>query len=239
MKPQEDIGSLIKTKLQSAERASNEATWERIQHSLEQRKKKRRFAFYIQLGLVGLLLIISALFMFNYVSTSTENTIVFQKETPIETDSQEIIGIEKDKASIEAIVHSTTIPKNNDVKNLDASRNQDQETFKENTVTQISKDLDLKTKNERIEDKTEAITVAVKSKENASKISVSKEASKNSKALDTIVNRNDVPVTQTTQKIYYYYNSKNGQEMSSTDKKVIDSIVKMNQKKQDSLKANN
>lgn len=53
---------------------------------------------------------------------------------------------------------------------------------------------------------------------------------------DTIVNRNDVPVTHTTKKIYYYYNSKNGQEISSPNKSVIDSIVKANEPKQDSLK---
>ena len=238
MKPQEDIGSLIKTKLQSAEKASNEATWERIQHSLEERKKKRRFAFYIKAGLTVLLLIISSLFLFNYMSTSPENTIVSQEGIHLKTDNQEAIDIEKDKGAIEVTTHTTT-SKDNGIKNSDVNNSQDQEIPKEDVVTQISNDLNLKTKSEHVKDKTEAITVASKSKENSSQISVSKEASKNSKAFDTIVNRNDVPVTQTTQKVYYYYNSKNGQEMSSTDKKVIDSIVKINLKKQDSLKTNN
>ena len=235
MKPQEDIGSLIKTKLQSVEKASNEPTWERIQHSLEERKKKRRFAFYIKTGLAVLLLIISTLFMFNYVNTSTENTITSQEEILVKTDNQDLV-IKKDKEATEVAIPTTTTSKNNTTENLDVSSNQNQEKATEKTTTQNSENLDLKTKMEHREDKKEVITVASKSKENSSQISVSKEASKNSIALDTIVNRNDVPVTQTTQKVYYYYNSKDGQEMSSTNKKVIDSIVKMNQKKQDSLK---
>lgn len=238
MKPQEDIGSLIKTKLQSVEKASNEPTWEKIQHSLEERKKKRRFAFYIKTGLAVLLLMISALFMFNYVNTSTENTITSQEEILVKTNNQDLV-IKKDKETTEVAIPTTTISKNNTIENLDVSSNQNQEKAIEKTTTQNSENLDLKVKSERREGKKEVITAVSKSKENNSQINVSKEASKNSIALDTIVNRNDVPVTQTTQKIYYYYNSKDGQEMSSTNKKVIDSIVKMNQKKQDSLKTKN
>jgi hypothetical protein len=238
MKPQEDIGSLIKTKLQSVEKASNEPTWEKIQHSLEERKKKRRFAFYIKTGLAVLLLMISALFMFNYVNTSTESTITSKEEPLLKTDNQDLV-IKKEKETTEVAIPTTTISKNNTIESLGANSNQNQEKITETTTTQNSEDLDLKTKSEHVEDKTEAITMTSKSKENSSQTNVSKEASKNSIALDTVVNRNDVPVTQTTQKIYYYYNSKNGQEMSSTNKKVIDSIVKMNQKKQDSLNIKN
>lgn len=226
MKPQEDIGSLIKTKLQSAKKASNEATWERIQHSLEERKRKRRNAFYIKLGSAGLLLIIGALFMFNYSDIITNSTTTSQEETHSKIDDQKIIEAEESKSS-SLPSQTIKVSTNTDVNNLDASNLQNQEASKGSTTSIINDSIK------------ETIFKTEISKENLHPLNVLKGSSKNAKALDTIVNRNDVPVTQTTQKVYYYYNSKNGQEMSSTNKKVIDSIVEINQKKRDSLKTKN
>lgn len=232
MKPQEDIGGLIKTKLQSAERTSNEPTWERIQNSLEERKKKRRFAFYIKLGSVVLLFMISAVFILTYTSTNTENTVISQEEIHPKSDHQNVITIETNKEIKKAAVHATATSKNNEVNPSETSYLIDQEITEENSITPISKRLDTKTKKEDIEDK----TVVTENKKNTPQ-AITSEDIKKIKVLDTIVNRNDVPVTQTTQKVYYYYNSKNGQEVRNTDKKVIDSIVAMNQRKQDSLKS--
>ena len=101
MKPEEDIGSLIKTKLQSAQKASKESTWEQIQHSLEERRKKRRMAFYYKLGSVGLLILLGALFIFNYVYMDTESTTASQKEMYSKSDSQKTASTEKSNNVIE------------------------------------------------------------------------------------------------------------------------------------------
>jgi cytoskeletal protein RodZ len=71
MKPQEDIGSFIKTKLQSTEKPSNEETWDRIQSSLKERKKKKRFVFFLRWGAgIALLSIIGFFILNNNIDTS-------------------------------------------------------------------------------------------------------------------------------------------------------------------------
>lgn len=225
MKPEEDIGSLIKTKLQAAQRASKEPTWERIQHSLEERRKKRKIAFYFKVGSFMLLLLLGSLFMFTYLDIDTNNTTV----SP--SDIQEKVGDEK---SNEVSVNHTDRKEtstNNDANNLKVNTSVDQET----QLNTITKEVDGNLKNIDVSNKIKNQTKTVTSNENTSHTNSIRQIT-NETVLDTIVNRNDVPVTQTTQKVYYYYNSRNGQEMSSTSKKVIDSIVEINLKKRDSLK---
>ncbi|WP_299763516.1 hypothetical protein [uncultured Dokdonia sp.] len=242
MKSQEDIGSLIKTKLQATEKVSNEATWERIQHSLEERKQKRRFAFYIKLGSAGLLVLIGVLFIINYSSHSSINTTVFEEKTTIENVDTKAISIEE-KASYEVApdVTAGTDPKNNEeneVQDLKINKKQETPTSKsvvKSTTTQ--KESNIKEQPSKGKTKN-ASNVVVIPKEKNPKTTSPSHTTVNTMDIDTIVNRNDVPVTQTTQKVYYYYNSKDGQEMKTTNKKEIDSIIKANQIKTDSLKTN-
>ena len=242
MKPQEDIGSLIKTKLQATEKVSNEATWERIQHSLEKRKQKRRFAFYIRLGSAGLLVLMGALFLINYVSDTNKNTTTFDEEIGIENPDTKSVSKEK-KADYKVSTEITTGTnlENKETSELKSDISKQQETLSNTTVSKtatggITETKKESTKNTEIQTKPIAI---VETKEEKPETNHSRKDGLNTKVIDTILNSNDVPVTQTTQKVYYYYNSKNGQEISSMDKGVIDSIVKANQVKPDSLKTNN
>lgn len=241
MKPEEDIGSLIKSKLQSAQKASKEATWERIQHSLEERRRKRRVSFYFKVGSAGLLILLGALFVFTYVSMNTESTIITQEEAYSTSDSQKTVSTKKSNEISENFIQIEGVSKNKNENNLEVSSTSDQEISEKRhtAVISIDFDKDLEKSQSGNKTKTQVETIANNENNENTPNSNSPNATKNEKALDTIVNRNDVPVTQTTQKVYYYYNSKNGQEISSTNKKVIDSIVEVNHKKQDSLKAKN
>ena len=251
MKPQEDIGELIKTKIQSSEKTSDEATWERIQHSLEERRRKRRFAFYLKLGSASLLVLIGIFITLNYFSndnietTPSENLPQSKIETPKETsitneESQDIrsdITIDKDQniiKDIEAHTEETTL------KNIDVSEQQPTENVSKassnNTITEKENKVNnTKEQNHSISNTVEKTAQASSKKEEVKTL-------KNTispKVTDSIMNSNDIPVTQTTKKVYYYYNSKNGQEISSMDKRVIDSIMKANEVQRDSLKSNN
>lgn len=239
MKSQEDIGSLLKTKLQATEKVSNEATWERIQHTLEERKQKRRFAFYIKLGSAGLLVLIGVLFIINYSSYPTTNTNVPEEKINIEnTDTKSISIEEKANYKVAPDVTADTASKSNEVKDLQIDKQQETPTTKAVVKTTTTKNApEIKEEPSKSKTKDVAKVVAIPKEKNP-KVTSPLHTSANTKDMDTIVNRNDVPVTQTTQKVYYYYNSKDGQEMTSTNKKEIDSIVKANQIKSDSLKTN-
>lgn len=235
MKSQEDIGSLIKTKLQATEKASNEATWGRIQHSLEERKQKRRFAFYIKLGSAGLLVLIGALFMINYSSHSTIKTTVSEEKINIENiDTKTTFIEEKASYGVAPDVTTDTVSKSNEVKDLQIDTQQETPTTKV-VVKTTSEENATEIKEKPTKDASKVITIP---KKKHPKASSPLHTIENTMDMDTIVNRNDVPVTQTTQKVYHYYNSKDGQEMKTTNKKEIDSIVKANQIKTDSLKTN-
>ncbi len=237
MKPEEDIGSLLKTKLQSVQKASKEPAWEKIQHSLEERRKKRRMAFYFKIGSAGLLILLGVFFMFTYVHIDTENATVSQEEGYSTSNSQKTIGIEKRTNVLETPKDIKIVSENKDVNNLEGNKAAHQEMPQEKYRKAISNAFDETLENNEAENKTNTqVETAAHTKKTP--FTNAPLETNNEKTLDTIINRNDVPVTQTTQKVYYYYNSKNGQEMSSTNKKVIDSIVEVNQKKQDSLKAN-
>ncbi|WP_299677347.1 hypothetical protein [uncultured Dokdonia sp.] len=238
MKQQEDIGSLIKEKLQMAEKVSNDATWDRIQQSMEERKKKRRFAFYIKLGSAGLIVLIGALVIMNYSNSIDENTSTSKDNMHIEHKSTNALATEgkelKNVDTPETI--TTTSSKKSTKERTPEELYQEVSTQSKTTSTEVTpevKNTSLKT-----EEKFTSATIRNTKKKVAKTNSSVKKDSKTT-MIDTVVNRNDVPVTQTTQKIHYYYNSKTGQEVSSTDKRVIDSIMKANQVKSDSLNKKN
>lgn len=268
MKPQEDIGSFIKTKLQSTEKPSNEETWDRIQSSLKERKKKKRFVFFLKWGSGIALFLIVGLFALNNsndtsntkpvtssqtdeINTATSskikdtetntidtnsdtdaNTLSSLKEEGVTTTSQDI-PTKNDMISQEGTSKPKTEALTSNTKELGT-----QETTPKSTTVSTIKETSIKdasVKDTSI-DKEATSNIPVVQTEKIATDNSSKKTPKNNAAIDTIVNRNDVPVTHTSKKIYYYYNSKNGQEMSSTDKRVIDSIMKANKPKQDSLK---
>lgn len=259
MKPQEDIGSFIKAKLQSAEKASKEDTWDRIQSSLEKRKKKKRAIFFLKWSSIVALLVISGLLIVysNSTTSDTDNntTINLQTETSTSTaplDSEDVstsIHSDKEEASIQSVAQEE-MSKNNDTQNGYSEKDS---MIEENTMTSKTKTnaVNNSTSNNietNQKQPTEVVSKTpmtpnndISNKDNSSKNlttnkNTKEQAVSNTIDQDTIVNRNDVPVTHTTKKIYYYYNSKNGQEISSTEKSVIDSIVKANEPKKDSLK---
>lgn len=53
---------------------------------------------------------------------------------------------------------------------------------------------------------------------------------------ETNQNPAEAYIAERTEKVYYYYNSKDGQEVMTTDVKIIDSITKVNYARQDSLR---
>ncbi len=241
MKPQEDIGSFIKTKLQSTEKTSKEDTWDRIQSSLEKRKKKKRIAFYFKWGIGITFLLIAGLFILIDSNDITNTEQVVQSQTN---------NISTSSSTKTKDINIPTDTSMQSVSYKEDSNNQDIQT--ENGSTSKKGNLDPKEANST-EKTSKSITISTTKKTStdqeviSSKINVQKKnvtAPTSSKKInndiikDSIINRNDVPVTHTTKKVYYYYNSKDGQEMSSTNKAVIDSIIKANEPKQDSLKIN-
>lgn len=256
MKPQEDIGSFIKTKLQSAEKASKEDTWDRIQSSLEKRKKKKRAIFFLKWSSIIALLVISGLLIVysNSATPSIETTVNPESETSTLTvplKSENVSTTLSDKEEINALDPvQKEMSKNNDTQNGYSEKDNVMEEntmiskTKTNTVdnsTSNSTETSQKQPTEIVSTTPVSSNNDISIKDNSSKSlttnkNTKEQAISNTIDQDTIVNRNDVPVTHTTKKIYYYYNSKNGQEISSTEKSVIDSIVKANEPKKDSLK---
>ncbi|MEP0262809.1 hypothetical protein [Dokdonia sp.] len=252
MKPQEDIGSFIKTKLQSTEKPSNEETWDRIQSSLKERKKKKRFVFFLRWGSgIALLSIIGFLILNNNIDTSNTKQV-----TPSQTQDTSITNASKtedihtkvietntylntETSTLNSLEEEGAITQDMDTKNDPHSQEENStpkiEVSTPNTKETTPKDeMATTVKDTSIDKVVSTDESGVQTEKTA--INLRNKVSENNITRDSIVNRNDVPVTHTSKKVYYYYNSKNGQEMSSMDKRVIDSIRQANEPKQDSLK---
>ena len=86
-----------------------------------------------------------------------------------------------------------------------------------------------------------SVVVDSQSKEESLDHRPSTKKSVNVTKFEPILNEPDEIITQEsvavrTEKVYYYYNSKDGQEVTSKDKKVIDSTMQANYLKKDSLR---
>ncbi len=211
----EDIGDLIKEKLHTVEKPFEKDSWPEIQDSLHKKRKKRRIVFFIKFGVLALLLTLIGFSILN------ETTLLPSNESK-EIQSQEKIIVPDDSiktSSNELSNRKAIINTDNDIE-IEINR------IKDSIETQIIK------YNESNTDFSKTIQTPQrqikKQKTKPVKLNVSKESLEKEK--------NSIPQASTTRKIYYYYNSKDGQEMSSMDKRVIDSVMRANEYKQDSIK---
>lgn len=210
----EDIGDLIKEKLHTVEKPFEKDSWPRIQDSLHKKRKKRRIVFFIKFGLFTLLLTLLGFSILKQTPSTPSN-----EHKEIKSQEKVILPNDSTKKSNQLSNKKANIGIDNDVE-IKINR------IKDSIETQIMK------YNEGSNDLTKTPqsqkTQTTKQKDSPKKLNVSQESFEKEK--------NNIPQVSTTKKIYYYYNSKDGQEMSSMDKKVIDSVMRANEYKQDSIK---
>ena len=209
MKLQEDIGPLVKQKLEALQDTSREEMWDKISTSLDERKKKRRMIYFLSsIGFVALLFLTVTLVIGNDVGmerelppiTGTENmnSEKFPKNnevviTPIKNDTlrydYSIVNTEKTAPKSSTNSNANEIKSDNNI--ITNSLKRSSESIQKDTeVVNLKKDL------ETTVDRDESIG-----------------------SFDSLTEGSDVKTT------FYYYRGEDNSQVVTSDKKVIDSLL--------------
>jgi len=177
MEHKEDIGSLIEKKLNSAAKSPDDALWNKINESLEEKRKRKAFIFWITSGsilFVAVLYLILTSTFINNSNTSTEITDTFDSKNNKEvTNSENTLGsktvLKNDsiKFKTENIINNTKETTNNETNKQLTAKEKEQnikravnlfDTIEENAVVKTtyyysnSDSLNIKTTDKRIID---------------------------------------------------------------------------------------
>lgn len=183
MTPENDIGNFIKEKLETAHRSPSDGLWDRVQSSLDRRRKRRTF-FLLFASVAGIVLIILA------VTLSGEND-----NTEMSDPTSEIV---ETKNSVENPQENNTVI----IDTIKAS-----EILSEWSVSNTDK-TDNTRKSANTE--TEEVVEPKAREDNPTKV----------KYENSIEAGSEVTTT------YYYYDGETDSDMETTDKAVIDSILR-------------
>ncbi len=207
MESQKEIGSSIKEKL-GDNRATLEApVWNRIQGTLQKEKRRRLFFNWSLNGLIMLFTIGGFIFL----TTANDEEKKVYVDTNTRSKIQEIETSEQHKNDV-----SATSPEKNDQKTSEKP----QPVIAVNSTVRPSK--------------SEKIEIPKKSGNVYKATAIKKEISE-PKVEETPTNIAQETSATRTETVYYYYNSKDGQEATSKNKTVIDSTLRANSIKKDSL----
>ena len=207
MKSQKEIGSSIKEKLGENRATLENPVWDRIQDTL-QKEKRRKLLFSWSLN--GLIILVTIGGFILLTTTSSE-------EKKVSVDANTRSKIQKTETANQN--KNEVLAPSPEKKDKQASEKL-QPTIAANRTTKLA-----------IPKKIEA------PKESPSTFktkAIKKEISK-PQVQETPVNILEETSATRTETMYYYYNSKDGQEVTSKNKKVIDSTVQANSIKKDSL----
>lgn len=203
MKPQKDIGDLIREKVDRSQETLQTPLWASIKRTLLQNNKRRVLLDWCLNGLI-ILFSVLGLYAITTVIDSNEKKSETTQAAPKSLTEETTQALEKS-----VLENSTVTPKE-----IQAAANQKPTAH---------------TINNARNSKTAIVTESPKTQ----KIAVTKDVPKgNETPTQPTLKAN---TAQRTEKVYYYYNSKDGQEVMSKNKAVIDSTWQVNSTKKDSL----
>ena len=212
MEQQKDIGKLIEYRLKDTAEAPAGLEWDRVSDSLDKRDRKKRILLFIWTGVaVSGLAIIASLFYGGYTSSEKEpivNNKMIHSSNQIETKkASTAVQLNETEANIEVTNNNIPTPV------LDS-----EQAAQSNPITE------LKPEQEQIK---------------------KKEPSSNEKHVIPVQNgewatnkaQEDITKTFTVDSIttYRYYNHDTENELITTDKKSIDSLVELTERTTDSI----
>ena len=205
MMNREDIGTLLKEKLHGAQKPPSTTLWDRVDATLNKKEKKQKRIFWLLTGSGILLLVMTLLYAVAPRATSNSSQERNASEELTKVNGASEIGL---KPSNESIVNKASKTEMNS-EEVDLEK-----TISEETISSQSP----KEKNLKLEKNTPS------SKKR--KMIVTKNNSGEHKITDK-----DYSVKTT----YYYYNGENKEQITTTDKKTIDSILKATENLKDTL----
>lgn len=107
MEHKQDIGDLLKDRLDQAQKAPKQTLWERLDNSLEEREKKRRRAAWFWYGSAGILLV----FLLLAGVLVTQNTKDINKKTS-RISTEKNIEKNENKAEVESKANNKVVTQN-------------------------------------------------------------------------------------------------------------------------------
>ncbi len=201
MEPQNDLGKLIREKVDSAQETLEAPVWDRIKTTLA--KENRRRVFY-NWSLNGLIVLFSVIGL--YTITTTMNP---SKEFTNTLDNFDTLS----NPVQDSTANNSLVSKNSQ------------------SLSKVSSQATDLQKTSRPSTNTNSITE--KSAVNALKPDVLEKTTTQQTSSSTEIQPEII--VERTEKVYYYYNSKDGQEVMTRDKKVIDSVRAANTVRNDSI----
>jgi preprotein translocase subunit SecF len=219
----DDIGELIREKIDASDQKLDDAVWGEIQKTLQ--KEKRRRAFYTW-SLNSVIVLFSVIGIY-FLVTSFNNS-----ENKINKGSHSVISTAND-------VDKTG---NSDLITRETETLENRTQLEAEYLTEVlNQELDAPAlSNKKANNQKSAKITSEKEKKEAMQNQPAKETIQSYEATNSVVKTGSSEVEDKvairTEKVYYYYNSKDGQEVMTTDKKVIDSVMQSNAKKKDSIR---
>lgn len=212
MEQKNDIGKMIEERLQDTVEAPAGLKWDRVSASLDKRDRKRRFLLLIWTGVAVSGMAIMALLFYNGY-TNTEKEILVTNDTLIPTNQAE--GTDT----------VNTIDLNENEKQTGLIRN-------DSAIQVFASESSLQ--NAPLE---EANSEMVQVKKKEPKTTQPKEIPPTNEDWVTNKTQEDITKTFTLDSVttYRYYNHNTENELITTNKKTIDSLVELSERTKDSI----
>ena len=239
MKQKEDIGTLFEKRLKEAKRSPNKGLWERINTTLEEESKRRRRVLWLWSGGIGIALLLIALLVvnpFSFSGSSSETDTNTLKASPskdevnteptsdINLNATELSSSEDElKAEPNSAIdaHITEVSSSDD--NLRTKANSDIPSTEKN-YTQGSEVISIEN-NPVMELSPQKDKVSeVNMTNNKVKKTVTPSPKRQKNQITKTIETDTVEIKTT----YHYYNSGNNEQVETTKKEVIDSLMKTN-----------
>jgi len=201
MEPQNDLGKLIRAKVDSTQETLEAPVWDRIKATLAKENRRR---FFYNWSLNGLIVLFSVIGL--YTITTTMNP---SKEFTNTLDNFDTLS----NPVQDSTANNSLVSKNSQ------------------SLSKVSSQATDLQKTSRPSTDTNSITK--KSAVNALKPAVLEKTTTQQTSSSTEIQPE--MIVERTEKVYYYYNSKDGQEVMTRDKKVIDSVRAANTVRNDSI----
>jgi hypothetical protein len=222
MEHKEDIGKLIEKRLTEAKQTPKENIWDKINASLDKEmKRKKRVLFLWTTGMSSLLLVLLLIYFTKPTFFNNLNTI---NDSPVINNTSSERNTLKTDNSIEDDLTTNV----DEADSLKATI----ENLKEDDNTNITTDsyTVLKGSKNELNITSEEIKTKRKDKlQNTEKQTTILSKTKYSPKEEIIDNGYTIDTN------YRYYNSKNNETIITTDKKIIDSLLKQNEKRVDTI----
>lgn len=209
MESQKDIGELIRQKVDSTPQTLEAPVWLRVKQTLIKEKRKKTFYNW---SLNGFIVLFTTVGLYTLATTLDPVKTASPKEMlPSSSIKKTIEDTPENKAFAKKEKHNTNpdqVVKLEKTRNVFIPKNSHDNTATFTKEQQETTHL-TKNKNQNIATKTPPNPSSTPEKSNAA---------------------------QRTEKVYHYYNSKDGKEVMTQDKTVIDSLLITNPIKKDSLR---